>query len=415
MTKRQKRWSARFGSYGHRVRVYEREVGSAIYYRYREPSSAVGAPRFRKGSLGHTNRARAMQWARQKAEELQIGAELEQNHGAKASMVFALYLQYATPAKAPGVQEHDKRCAELFSRLFGPGFDLHDLDSARWERFKRDRLTGALDPKGRLVREDERRPVRTRTVKRDLEWLRSVVNWARRWREPGGETLMRSNPVEALVMPRENRPRRHVATQDRFEQVRTEAEKIVMAVSRRGWGQAVKTYLPELLDLVNETGRRIGAVRQLKVSDLRLKPTPNFPHGAIVWPADTDKMDREWLTPINVVARAAIDRRTTHLRGDPEAYLFPSPTNPTKPTSKEMADKWLLKAEKLAELEPLDGTLWHAYRRKWASERKHLSRTDTAAAGGWSDVRTLESIYQQADDSTLYEVVSAPKRIRGVR
>ncbi len=80
-----------------------------------------------------------------------------------------------------------------------------------------------------------------------------------------------------------------------------------------------------------------------------------------------------------------------------------------------MADKWLRKAEKRAELEPLDGTLWHAYRRKWASERKHLSRTDTAAAGGWSEVRTLESIYQQADDSTLYEVVSAPKRIRGVR
>jgi hypothetical protein len=47
----------------------------------------------------------------------------------------------------------------------------------------------------------------------------------------------------------------------------------------------------------------------------------------------------------------------------------------------------------------LDGSLWHAYRRKWAIERKHLPLKDVAAAGGWKDVNTLLEIYQQPDDA----------------
>lgn len=37
-------------------------------------------------------------------------------------------------------------------------------------------------------------------------------------------------------------------------------------------------------------------------------------------------------------------------------------------------------------LEKLDGGLWHSYRRKWATERKHLPLMDVAAACGWNDV-----------------------------
>src|SRR6478672_5829345 len=37
-----------------------------------------------------------------------------------------------------------------------------------------------------------------------------------------------------------------------------------------------------------------------------------------------------------------------------------------------------------AELPKLKGGVWHPYRRKWATVRKHLSLADVAAAGGWS-------------------------------
>jgi hypothetical protein len=38
-----------------------------------------------------------------------------------------------------------------------------------------------------------------------------------------------------------------------------------------------------------------------------------------------------------------------------------------------------------------------------------------AAAGGWSDTATLKRVYQQADQETMYRVVSEPARLREVR
>ena len=64
-----------------------------------------------------------------------------------------------------------------------------------------------------------------------------------------------------------------------------------------------------------------------------------------------------------------------------------------------------VKAEELAGLEKLDGSLWHAYRRKWATERKHLPDIDVAAAGGWTNSNTLRLVYQQADQETMLQVV----------
>jgi hypothetical protein len=59
----------------------------------------------------------------------------------------------------------------------------------------------------------------------------------------------------------------------------------------------------------------------------------------------------------------------------------------------------------------LDGSLWHAYRRSWATSRKGLPVADVAAAGGWSDISTLLNCYQQADHQTLLDVMSHSKKI----
>jgi len=83
--------------------------------------------------------------------------------------------------------------------------------------------------------------------------------------------------------------------------------------------------------------------------------------------------------------------------------------------SRHLAAKWLQKAEVLAGLEPQKGSLFHAYRRKWATERKHLPDVDVAAAGGWTTTETLKSAYQQADPETMLLVVLEPKKLRDVR
>jgi hypothetical protein len=56
--------------------------------------------------------------------------------------------------------------------------------------------------------------------------------------------------------------------------------------------------------------------------------------------------------------------------------------------------------------------MWHPYRRMWATERKHHSLKDVAAAGGWKDTETLLTCYQQADTETLLEVMSEERKVR---
>jgi len=79
---------------------------------------------------------------------------------------------------------------------------------------------------------------------------------------------------------------------------------------------------------------------------------------------------------------------------------------------RHLFDKWLSRTEADAGLEKLDGSLWHAYRRKSAIERKHLPPKDVAAAGGWKDVNTLLEVYQQADPQSVLTVMSETRKLR---
>jgi hypothetical protein len=113
--------------------------------------------------------------------------------------------------------------------------------------------------------------------------------------------------------------------------------------------------------------------------------------------------------------RRALDRILRERPGIGAAPFSPSPADATKPITRHLADKWLIEAEKLAELEPQEGSLWHAYRRKWATERKHLPDVDVAAAGGWKTVQTLKTAYQQADAETMLRVVLEGGELREAR
>jgi hypothetical protein len=84
-----------------------------------------------------------------------------------------------------------------------------------------------------------------------------------------------------------------------------------------------------------------------------------------------------------------------------------------QPWNRKELDGWLRRAERAAGVEKLDGSLWHAYRRKWATERKDLPLKDVAAAGGWKDVTTLLTCYQHADEATMLKVMESPLKLVG--
>lgn len=55
---------------------------------------------------------------------------------------------------------------------------------------------------------------------------------------------------------------------------------------------------------------------------------------------------------------------------------------------------------------------FHAYRRAWATARKHHPVTDVAAAGGWKSTATLQPCYQQPDGDTMLSVVLGGAELR---
>ena len=147
-----------------------------------------------------------------------------------------------------------------------------------------------------------------RTVEADLKWLRWVLNWGTEWRDHCGRYLLRENPVRGYEIPVEKNPKRPVASDDRFEALRTVSDQVPLGLRKADPAPEPRSYLSELPDLAHDTGRRIGAIRALRSQDLRLAPTPTAPHGAIRWPGETDKEGREWLAPISARVRAALER-----------------------------------------------------------------------------------------------------------
>ena len=365
-------------------------------------------------SLKHSDKDRARAWALDQAAKLARGEEALRTGKASLEDVFAAYQKHRTPRKTKGEQKQDARRIKMWKAVLGTQIDPHNVSLGDWERFIDLRSSGAINPRGGAVAQDKRRPVRDRTVEADCNWLRWVFNWAVKWRTPSGHYLMRENPVRGFEAPKEQDPRRPVATQDRFLAIRKVSDQVMME-SRWGKRAETRSYLSELLDIVNGTGRRISAVCKLTYEDLRLENVKDAPDGFIRWPARTDKMRRGTIVPISPEVRGAIDRLLRERPGIGAAPLFPSPEDAQKPITRHLADKWLRKGEELAELEPQKGSLWHAYRRKWATERKHLPDVDVAAAGGWKTVQTLKSAYQQADAETMLRVVLEAGELREAR
>ena len=112
------------------------------------------------------------------------------------------------------------------------------------------------------------------------------------------------------------------------------------------------------------------------------------------------------------MVRAALERVLRERPGIGAAYLFADPCNPSEPVPYETVRRWLVAAERLASVPRQRGSSFHAYRRGWATARKHLPVTDVAAAGGWKSVETIHRCYQQPDSRTMLTVVLGGAELR---
>lgn len=236
--------------------------------------------------------------------------------------------------------------------------------------------------------------------KADLVALSIVINWA------VGEEILDANPLATKMarkaMHVDHRPRRPVATPERYKALSAVADKFPPAFA-------------VLLDLAWHAGHRVSAMVGsrdgefvgLRWKDVTFKPTKDAPYGSITWYAGIrpDKKKHEHTVPMNELASATLFRWRKEMGS--VGFVFADPRDQTKPLSYYDCKRWLRRAEVKAGLDHEQQNGWHSFRRGWATARKHLPLKDVVAAGGWSETsgpETVSEVYQHADRETTRAV-----------
>jgi integrase len=216
-----------------------------------------------------------------------------------------------------------------------------------------------------------------------------------------GKPLLEHHSLGRYSVPRTANPRRALATYDRWLAVRAHTDD----VDRQG-------LFGCFLDLVEQLGWRVSALCAIHADDLDLVGEGDHPYGRILKRAETDKMGVQRWVPLPQETRAVLLRILDQNPVVGTAPLFPAPRVPGKSWTRHHAKDMLERAERAAGLAPLAGSDFHAYRRAWATARKHENPKDVAAAGGWLSTDTLQKCYIQEDEATMLRVMSEPRRIR---
>jgi integrase len=398
-----KTWSKTIEERGVRIRIYERPNSAALYREYRHPDGR----KLRK-SLKTTDRAVAEERARELARQLALadltGAPIgEATFGA----VRRAYLLHRGPELSANRLRFMKTTLALFAAFLEPGgrsFRMDDFGQHHADAYLNARRSGKLAPDALRAKDAPR----DGTLRNELQALSTVCNWAVGFKRDG-RRLLTHNPIRDVKMPQEKNRMRPLMTEARYRKL--------LAVSDEADPEG---RLRVLLVLAWETGRRINAILHLKASDVLMTEeqvrrtlqeegqdealADHWPH-ALRWRPEWDKVGYLDFSPLSEAARGALQDYLQRHPAVGETWIFPGNREPSKVLDKLMAAYYLTKAEKLAGLSKQKGGGWHPFRRAWATRRKHLPVQDVMAAGGWRDVKALQSAYQGADPKTTRRVV----------
>lgn len=380
-----KGWNYSTGERGrNRVRVYEHSSG-LLMLEFRKEGKRT------RTSLGHRDRDRAKRAADQAAAKLaqveDIGPDQKEQHEPRKELtlqeLFELYGREVTPTKGERTRKHDGAASKMFERYFGADRVVATLNLRDWERFIRDRGAGLIGP--------GKPPwpvVSARTIERDLRFVLAVMNWGTMAGDGRGSVLLERNPFKGYRAPKEKNPLRVKLSEEEYQALL----KVAMDVEWR---------FHVALVLAHETGHRIGAVRQLRWSDI------DFEQQRIRWRAETEKTGYAHVTPMTVEAVRALEVARSRNPSIGDAPIMPSPEEPTECMSRYLARDWWKRAEKRAGLERKRGRGWHSLRRKFASDLKQVPLKTLQELGGWKTHMTILMCYQQAEEGEMREALES--------
>ncbi len=300
-------------------------------------------------------------------------------------VLFDIYGEEVTPTKADRTRRRDRVATAMFLRFFGRDRDPATLSQRDWDRFIRERRAGRVGPSGE--------PVGDRMVEGDLTFLMAVLNWAARSRDDQGRLLLDRNPLKGLRKPREKNPTRVVLDDDEY--------RVLLGVSRQ-----VNWRFHVALVLAHETGHRIGAIRQLRWTDIDLEGR------TIRWRAKHEKTGYEHVTPVTDEAVAALEEARRMGAGTGDAPVLPAGTDASRCMGRGWAYRLWRRAEALAGLERKGGRGWHSLRRKFASDLMDLPLKVLCDLGGWKNAHTVLRCYQRADEGQLRKALETRRAVR---
>ncbi len=382
-TKRSRR-SYGAGEWGrNRVRVFPDPKTGMFQIEWREYGRRLSR------SLKHRD------WARAKKQADQFAAGFIDAPNCKAEAepepltlerLFEIYGEEATPTKVARTRARDRVAMSMFLKFFGRDRRPETLSQRDWDRFIRERRAGTVGPSGK--------PVGNRTIEWDLTFLMAVLNWAARSRDEQGRLLLDRNPLKGLRKPVEKNPVRVVLTEEEYQ--------ALLQVSRQAdWRFHVA------LVLAHETGHRIGAIRNLRWSDV------NIEGRTVRWRAEHEKTGYEHRTPLTDEAIAALEEAGRMGAGTGNAPVLPSSRDAMRSVHRSSVFQWWSKAETLAGLEPKARRGWHSLRRKFASDLMDLPLKVLCELGGWKAAKTVLRCYQQPDEAQLRQAILSRRRPQG--
>ena len=340
-------------------------------------------------SLKHRDWRRAKRQADEFAAGY-LGPELHRKADAESEpltleTLFDIYGEEVTPTKGRQSRRHDRAAMRMFLGFFGRDRSPATLSQRDWDRFIRERRAGRVGPSGR--------PVSDRTIEQDLKLLLAILNWAAKSRDEHGRLLLDSNPLKGLKTPKEKNPVRVLLSEEEYQ--------ALLEVSRQ-----VDWRFRVALVLAHETGHRIGAIRQLRWSDIDLEG------GVVRWRAEHEKSGYEHRTPVTIEAIVVLEEARKRNPGVGDALVLPAPGNPSTCVRSGRARSWWKRAERLAGLEPKHRRGWHSLRRKFASDLMDQPLKVLCELGGWKTARTVLQCYQHADEDQLRNALDNRRRVR---
>lgn len=395
------RLTCSLGERGMRIRLFEKRKGGPFYRAVWLPGEGIS-----QRALGTKDKDDALRLGKLLLSELLKG---DVSHAkVKCLTLGRLWTLFSTEClefldNKTRTRKDAAARARVLLAYFGGEFPVAELTADDQRRYEQARLAGGIE----LKPGEKTRPSRARTPEADVVLLHAMLRWATTKRLSDGRYLLDRNPLQNVRRLREKNKKQERATWERYQASMAAMQELhAKAVEDKDDAAATRWVRLRLaLFLAEATGRRLGSIRQLRWEDFQ------YDRSILFWRAEADKKGYNWEIPMPPSFMEAIRTYQKEL-GAITGPVFAASNAKDGIMDRHLFDKWLMVAERTAKLRKLDGAMWHAYRRKWATERKHLNPKDVAAAGGWKDIATLLEVYQQSDDASVLAVMSEPKKLR---